>query len=97
MGPTGKMRAAGRAWSRARLIAWAISWPITTSRSATDSQATGSNRECHQACRSPIARAGCEQHASILARSQPRGKKPSIIEPAIVVSKFIIHDISIRW
>ena len=35
------------------------------------------------------ASGGCEQHASILARSHPRGRKPSIIEPANVVKRFM--------
>ena len=42
IGPTGKISAAVRPWSRVCLIAVAISWPIMTSKSATESQATGS-------------------------------------------------------
>ena len=98
MGPTGKMSASGRSWSRACLITLAISCPIMTSKSATESQATGWKRGCHQVCRPLIAWGGCEQHASILARSQPLGRNPSIIEPANVVSKFmVIQKYFIRW
>src|SRR5262245_43988821 len=36
-----------------------------------------------------MASGGCAQQASIRARSQPRGRNPSIIEPAKVVSRFM--------
>ena len=82
IGPTGRIIAAFWPASRDCLIARAISWPIMTSKSATDSQETGSKAGCHQGWRSPIVWGGCEQQRSIRARSQPRGRKPSIIEPA---------------
>src|SRR5579883_2190656 len=90
IGPTGKISAAGRSWSRVCRIAVAISWPIMTSKSATEPHGTGSNRGCHHGCRSWIAPGGWAQQASILARSQPRGRNPSIIEPAKVVRRFMV-------
>src|SRR5271165_7643805 len=84
MGPTGRMRAAARPWSRVRRMAVAISWPIMTSKSGPVAQGISSKSGCHQPCRSPISPGSRAQQASILDRSQPAGRKPSIIEPAKV-------------
>src|SRR5271157_1223311 len=60
-----------------------------TSKSGPVAQAISSKSGCHQPCRSPMSPGSRSQQASILARSQPAGRKPSIIEPAKVESRFI--------
>src|SRR5271157_1359722 len=98
MGPTGRMRAAARPWSRVRRMAVAISWPIMTSKSGPVAQAISSKSGCHQPCRSPMSPGSRAQQASILARSQPAGRKPSIIEPAKVESRFIgFQGLTMGW
>ena len=84
-----RINAACRPSCRVRWMARAISWPSMTSKSVSEVQATGSKPGCHQGRRSPMASGEWEQQASILARSQPCGRKPSIIEPANVVSRFM--------
>src|SRR4051794_28187420 len=70
-------------------MARAISWPSMTSKSSTEAHEMGSKPACHHGWRSVIDPGGFEQQASIRARSQPWGRKPSIIEPAKVVSRFM--------
>ena len=93
IGPTGRISAAGRPCvarlldRRGDLVAHhdvEVGDRVAGNRlEAADATTAGARRS---------TRADCEQQASILARSQPRGRNPSIIEPANVVSRFMVLE-----
>ena len=92
------MRAAARPWSRVRRIAVAISWPSMTSKSPTEAQ--GIELEVGVPPGLPLAdRRG--RGARSRRRSSPgpsrAGRKPSIIEPANVVSRFMAFGPRGEW
>src|SRR5262249_48785619 len=89
IGPTGRMMASCCPARRLKWISRAISCPMYVSKSAKLVQGTGANCGCHQDSRSVNFSGAIPASLSLLARSQPAGRKLSISELFRVVSRFI--------
>src|SRR5271165_3338359 len=83
-GPIVLAKAGTRVVRLLKLVSAFCSMVSGCNKSGPVAQGISSKSGCHQPCRSPISPGSRAQQASILDRSQPAGRKPSIIEPAKV-------------